>query len=310
MKLSQSELRSVVRHSLKDFHRALLGKMKGLQLQKLLSRKNPYLYAGMGLGSSPEHFLRMLLDAWLSSSMEGCFGNTLESIAHHIITSMNIGIKSSSEGLDYDIVRGRFRFLLSVKSGGQWGNHSSCKEQGKKFEKAKKVVRAIDNRELVSVMGICYGKKQVTDGLSYADVEIQGQAFWYFLTGDPFLYTRLIGLIQSVSTKFYPNFVSRRERALLRILPEFQSAYCFPDGSISWRTLVLSVCGNLDTGKNTRGLSLLKKYVEGIPGAVGDHVLYDGEEVEVLSFTKTSDVVVLHPTGEKRTVFPWKLTEK
>ena len=311
MKLKQSGLKKAVKDSLRDFHSALLGKATGITLNQLLSRKNPYLYASLGLGASPEQFLRTLLDAWFSSSMEGCFGNTLESIAHHVITTMKIGIKSGTEGCDYDIVRGRYRFLMSLKSGGQWGNQSSCKEQGNKFERAKKVIRATDKSELVSVMGICYGKKRVTDGLSYADVEIQGQAFWYFLTGDPQLYKLLICLMQEVSSQFYHQFISSREEALVRLLPEFHSRYCLSDGSIDWEILVSSVCENLTvSGGNTRGLSLLKKFMIGIPGNVGDIVLLDEEEVTIRSLTRTFDITVEDSSGNLLTVYPWKLQEK
>lgn len=311
MKLSQLGLRQAVKESLTGFHTALLDKMKSLTLKQLLYRKNPYLYASLGLGSSSEQFLRTLVDAWVSSSMEGCFGNTLEEIAHHIITSMHIGIKSGTEGCDYDIIREPFRFLLSLKSGGQWGNHGSCQEQGNKFERAKKVIRATDKRELVSVMGICYGRKRVTDGLKYADVEIQGQAFWYFLTGDPDLYKDLISIMEKVSRKFYHRFSSRKEKAIIRLLPEFHSRYCCEDGSVNWEILVSSVCENLvEVNGNGRGLSLLKKFMTGIPGNVGDVVLRGEEEMTILSVTRDSDLVVVGDSGERITLPPWKLREK
>ena len=66
-----------------SFHQAKLKNIRELQLEKLLKRKNPYLFKAKNVRTS-EEFIKNIVDAYLSSQEETMFGNFLESLAQFV----------------------------------------------------------------------------------------------------------------------------------------------------------------------------------------------------------------------------------
>jgi len=60
-----------------EFHQRRLDSLDGLELTKILKRKNPYLYRAKNILTA-EALIRALLDAHLSSQEEAIFGEFLE----------------------------------------------------------------------------------------------------------------------------------------------------------------------------------------------------------------------------------------
>lgn len=76
-----------------EFHGKRLAKLGALKLGEVLKRKNPYLFRAKNL-STPETFVRAILDAYLSSQEETVFGEFLEKLAIHVCTRTHQGWKS------------------------------------------------------------------------------------------------------------------------------------------------------------------------------------------------------------------------
>lgn len=122
-----------IRGGIRSFHENLLNFFDEVTLDTLIKKKNPYLLAA--LFASPVNALRESLHAVYISSYETKFGTVLENIA---ICMCPAGSKSPCDGIDLDLQRKGKRLLISVKSGRNWGNSSSCKKQGDDFKKSQK----------------------------------------------------------------------------------------------------------------------------------------------------------------------------
>jgi hypothetical protein len=69
-----------VNQNIDSFHENRFALIQRLRLREILKRKNPYLFRAKNINSAPELVL-LVLDAFLSSSEEGLFGQFLEALA-------------------------------------------------------------------------------------------------------------------------------------------------------------------------------------------------------------------------------------
>lgn len=184
-----------------------------------------------------------MLDARLSSSEEGSFGNFLESLAVFVATQCGGGQKSPAAGIDIDLTKENVRYLISVKSGKNWGNSSQYKALGQHFADAVKVLKQSKQRsELQPTLGICYGRAKTVNNGRY--LRIAGQNFWLLLSDDPDLYANIVEPLGFDAQRFEEAF-KEKNNALNRMTLEFIQKFCNEAGAIDWPRLVASVSGNL-----------------------------------------------------------------
>jgi hypothetical protein len=109
------EIRKFIETNIPDFHRKRLESLAGLKLQKVLRRKNPYLFKAKFVTSAPD-LVKLILDAHLSSQEESIFGGFLESLAVFICGRVYSGKKSSAEGIDVEFERDGIYYVVSLTS--------------------------------------------------------------------------------------------------------------------------------------------------------------------------------------------------
>ena len=115
-KVTVREITKFIEAHIPEFHQKRLESLAGLKLQKVLRRKNPYLYKAKFVTNAPE-LVHAILDAHLSSQEEAIFGGFLEGLAIFICQRVYSGSKSSAEGIDLEFERNGIRYVVSIKSG-------------------------------------------------------------------------------------------------------------------------------------------------------------------------------------------------
>lgn len=179
-----------VKDNIGSFHRRRLENLERLQLDKILKRKNPYLFKAKNILTAQD-FVKSILDAHLSSQEEAIFGDFLEGLAIHIAGSVFDGQKSSAEGIDLEFRKDGVRYILAIKSGPNWGNSSQIRRMVDNFKKAKKILRTSDSKIYIrAVNGCCYGRDKNPDKGEY--LKLCGQDFWSFISNVDTLYTEII----------------------------------------------------------------------------------------------------------------------
>ena len=229
-------IKEVIRSTLNAFRESVLQSIENITLAELQLKKNPYLLSSMCFND--EDLIDRWLEAFVSSSAETKFGSILENIAKSACVD---GMKSSTSGVDIDVIRGNIRLFISVKSGPFWGNSQSTKEQGAAFKKAKRVVSQNDTtQQMKSVMGICYSKSRTSTNLSYADLKFTGQNFWYILSLQKDFFTELAIELRWGVEDFAKQLKIQMDRTHVRLLSELRSE-C---GGVVWECMVEKCCGN------------------------------------------------------------------
>ena len=248
-KLNIKKVESFVNENIATFHENKLKILKSIKLKKLLKKKNPYLFKAKNITVATD-LIRNLLDAYLSSSEEKIFGDFLEDLAVFISGKTCGGRKSVATGIDMEFENTGTLYLVSVKSGPNWGNKSQQDKQEQDFKKAVKVYKQSKHTLAVEpILGICYGKTKT----SYVRgaIKIVGQNFWYFISESEQLYIDIIEPLGYRAKQHNVKFTRLKGNIVNSFTKEFISDFCKKDGAIDWKKLVEFNSGNLDSVKKT-----------------------------------------------------------
>ncbi|GMT42583.1 MAG: hypothetical protein IEMM0002_0994 [bacterium] len=236
------EIKEFVNSNINSFHQNKIKSLAGLNLDNILRKKNPYLFKAKNVTLASE-LIQGILDAYLSSSEEKLFGDFLEDLAIFIAHKTCGGRKSAATGIDLEFNRQNIHYLVSIKSGPNWGNSGQQNKQEEDFKTAQKVLKQSNHTKNVqTVLGICYGRVKTSFVRGY--LKVVGQNFWYFISGNENLYTGIIEPLGYKSKKHNDKFKKERNGITNLFTEEFFKKFC-DNGKISWGKLVKFNSGNL-----------------------------------------------------------------
>ena len=230
---NELEVFSTIGSALTDFYTGLAKTLDTVDVDKILKRKNPYLYRAKGINNAGQ-IVDGILSAYVSSSEETIFGNTFfEPIA--IVVSG--GQKAVTEGVDITVDKDNTIYSIAVKSGTSVFNADSRKRQEQNFQSAQKRAQQA-HKAFFPVVGYGYGKKKTSIRAEKFYKELAGKDFWEWLTGDPDFYTKIIDYMGTRPDEFAKAFEESYAKAENRMIREFTIKYCKEDGSIDWDSLI------------------------------------------------------------------------
>jgi hypothetical protein len=189
--------------------------------------------------------VRALVDAFASSSEETIFGNWLEGLAVFVSGKVDSGWKSGIAGLDLEFDRSGIRYIVSIKSGPNWGNAPAIRKMKTDFLTAQKTLRTSNSGlQVVCVNGCCYGRDNRPDKGAY--FKYCGQRFWAFIGGSETLYTDIVEPLGFQAKAQDDAYMAMYSALLNRFTREFIADFCTKSGVIDWRKLVEFNAGTLN----------------------------------------------------------------
>ena len=234
--ITQREITDYVEANIQNFHQRRLENLQKLKLMDVIKRKNPYLFKAKNINTAQD-FVQTILDAFLSSQEEGIFGEFLEELAIFICAQVYDGQKSAAEGIDLEFETDSIRYIVSIKSGPNWGNSSQIAKLRDSFGKAKRILRTnISSTNVVAVNGCCYGKDRKPDKGDY--LKLCGQQFWEFISGDENLYTDIIEPLGNQAKEKNEQFTQEYAKVINKFTSEFIGTFCDADGNMLWKEIV------------------------------------------------------------------------
>ncbi len=244
-----------------DFHQNRLEKIKKLQLDDVLRRKNPYLFRAKSQTVIP--LVTGIMDAFLSSQEEGLFGNFMEGVAVFVAQHVFDGYKPSTEelvGIDLVFEKHGTVYIVDVKSGPNWGNSSQVTKMYLNFRECKSRLQPdFPGKLIIPVNGCTYGKDrkrrkegkikqagEVVDVVEYW--KLCGQDFWYFISDSSELYVEIIEPLGHQAKQRNITFQEEYDSFLNRLVRDFLNKYCNDDGSVAWDRLTKFVSSSDNIG--------------------------------------------------------------
>ena len=205
-------------------------------MRDVLKRKNPYLFRAKNYVAAGD-LVRDLLNAHLSSQEETLFGQFLEQAAIFVCAQSFGGKKSSAEGIDLEFERDGCKYLVSVKSGPNWGNAGQIDKMKLNFRKAKKILGTnAAKTNVIAVNGCCYGTENQPDKGEY--LKLCGEKFWALVSGEAALYLDLIEPLGHRAKEKNDAFLDEYGRVQNKFTAAFIQNFCAADGAIDWDALV------------------------------------------------------------------------
>ena len=234
--ITQQEITDYVEANIQTFHQKRLDNLQKLKLMTVVKRKNPYLFKAKNINTAQD-YVKTILEAHLSSQEETIFGGFLEELAIFICAQVYGGQKSSAEGIDLEFIKDGIRYIVSIKSGPNWGNSNQVARLKDNFTKAKRILRTnTSSTNIVAVNGCCYGKNQKPDRGEY--YKYCGQQFWTFISGDKDLYTDIIEPLGHQAKEKNEQFMQEYAKVINKFTYEFIEEFCNTDGNILWEEIV------------------------------------------------------------------------
>ena len=234
--ITQQEITDYVGEHIQGFHQRRLDSLQRLELMKVVGRKNPYLFKAKNINTAQD-FVKIILDAHLSSQEETIFGGFLEELAIFICSQVYGGQKSAAEGVDLEFERDNIRYIVSIKSGPNWGNSSQVAKLRDNFRKAKRILSTnTSSANVVAVNGCCYGKHGTPDKGDY--LKLCGQKFWEFISGDDNLYTDIIEPLGHQAKEKNEQFMQEYDKVINKFTFEFITTFCDAEGNMLWEEIV------------------------------------------------------------------------
>lgn len=228
-----------------DFHKKKELKISSLKLVDITKRKNPYLFKAKGMNNASD-LIKSIMDATVSSGEETVFGNFMEKVAIFTCSQALGGRKSSATGIDLEFERGGVKYLVSIKSGPNWGNSSQIKKMKYNFLLAKKVLGTsggMSSQSIFCVEGCCYGYESSPDKGTH--IKMCGEDFWGFISdGNSNLYKDIIEPFGRTAKERNEELQLLIDAKLNLFTAEFVSKYCNQFGVINWELLVQDNSGS------------------------------------------------------------------
>lgn len=244
--LSFDSVNAFVNENIVDFHQKRIKSLESLTLDKLL-KKNPYLFKAKNILTASK-LVQGLLEAFLSSSEEKLFGDFLEDLAIFIASQTCGGHKSTAPGVDLEFENQGIHYIVSVKSGPNWGNSSQQSKLADDLQKAvNRVKQSQHGINVQSILGICYGKTRTNYLRGY--LKVVGQNFWYLISENENLYTDIIEPVGYHAKEHNDAFIKEKARVENKYSGEFIDGFCDQDSAIDWVKLVEFNSGNYDLDK-------------------------------------------------------------
>lgn len=222
--------------ALEEFYANLIKKIDGIDINKIMRRKNPYLYRAKAMQNASE-IVESVLSAFVSSSEETIFGNCF---FEPLAIAASGGQKALAEGVDIMVQDNdeNVIYAVAVKSGPSVFNADSKKRQEQNFNAASKLAKQAKAR-FEPIIGYSYGKKKTTGkGAPKIYQELAGKEFWEKLTGDEDFYIHIIGYMGTLPEQYVEEYKASYNKAANRLVREFSINFCNEDGSINWEKLV------------------------------------------------------------------------
>jgi len=234
--LNLKDVTQYVEENIGTFHQKRIAGLNDLKLGKVLGKKNPYLFKAKYILTAQD-IIKSLTDAFISSQEETIFGDWLEGLAIFINGKVYDGRKSGIPGIDLEFDKGGVRYIVTIKSGPNWGNSSQIGKMRADFKTAQKTLRTSNSQlNITAVNGCCYGRDNNSDKGDY--FKYCGQKFWEFVSGDTDLYTKIIEPLGHQAKERNDDFIQSYSQMINKFTKEFADTFCIDNGSIDWDKLV------------------------------------------------------------------------
>ena len=235
--LKPEEITKYIEENISLYHKKSIEKINSLSFKELIKSKNPYLLKAKNF-LTIEQIVRDITNDVVFFCEDDNWDKFLEGLAIFINKEVYGGWKSGITGIDLEFDNDNIRYIVSIKSGPNWGNSGQIKKMETDFKIAQKTLRTSNSDIIIkAVNGCCYGRCNKTDKGNY--FKYCGQNFWKFISGNENLYTEIIEPLGYLAKEKNEEFIESYSNMINAFTKEFANEFCMSSGEIDWKKLVI-----------------------------------------------------------------------
>ncbi|MFH1196278.1 MAG: PmeII family type II restriction endonuclease [bacterium] len=236
------------------FYSTLEDEVRKIDFFENLLSINPYLLGIRNINTTGD-FFEYILNSHLSILENTLLDDFLKRIAVFVCENTYKIKMKSVRGIDLELRKDNNTYLVSIISNANIDNSIRIKEIRKSFkEETKRLIGSTRNGNIKCIIGFCYGRIKWASKSDF--IEVAGQEFWEFISGDSELYTKVFLLLKQKANEKNKNFINEYNRKLNLLVLPFADEFCVK-GKIDWEKLVRY---NSQNEKMKIKLSLKNKY--------------------------------------------------
>jgi hypothetical protein len=207
-----------------------------MDLNTLIDMKGPFFLSNTNTKSASA-IVRELITDIFEINIERAINNWLKGLAIFINENVYHGKKSGIPGIDLEFDNDGIRYIVSIKSGPNWGNSSQIKKMKNDFTSAQKTLLTSNSKlNIRCINGCCYGKdKNVNKGSYY---KYCGPVFWEFIGGNENIYLDIIEPLGHKAKERNEEYMEQYCQMINKFTKEFVNLFCDNDGVIDWEKLI------------------------------------------------------------------------
>ena len=244
-----AEVSGFITARIDDFYNKMLNKISNFDIRGNLKDINPYIVSlKYRMKFNVSLVVEEIVIKMISSYENTFISQLLFDLAIFVNERAYNGIKSAATGIDLEFMRDDVRYIVSIKSGPNWGNSSQINKLKDDFRKAKRVLRTSGSKlNVIAVDGCCYGKTAKSDKDDY--YKICGEEFWSLISGDYDFYLKIIEPLGHQAKEMNYKFHEQYSNLLNRFAFDFTAQFCDNGGAINWKKLTI-----FNSGKTINGI--------------------------------------------------------
>ena len=233
--LYKKDIDSFLSGRIRQLYALLVVEIEQVCLSDILRRSEGYFLAFKNVTLIGD-FIQVGINRAISPIEERLFHSLLVDLAIFICGKVYGGTKSSAEGIDLEFEKDDTKYIVTIKSGPNWGNSRQIAAMKRDFNRAKKILHTnAPDTNIVAICGCGYGRDNKPDKGEY--LKYCGQKFWEFVSGNEFLYTEIIEPLGHKAKERNEKFLESYSQIINKFTIEFANEFC-TNNKIDWEKLV------------------------------------------------------------------------
>jgi hypothetical protein len=240
LKLSIQDVRAFIDERMKSINAQRVHMLETVTLKQIFSGINPYWFRIEKVDNAHD-LIERWLDHYLFPREMSLLDDLLVNLGAFAAMRVQSAEPSDFSGVDLEFAKGKQLYLMSIFTSNLPINQGYIHQRTERIRRAQNVLRLQNTKKnVIAIHGFCYGKAVPVQSKDFLD--LRGQVFWKFVSGEDHFYIDIDNLISSTYRSTRIAFKDTYVKVVVRLWQDFLDEY-ISDYNIDWEKLLRSFSG-------------------------------------------------------------------
>ncbi len=239
-RLAIHEVSEFIEERMKSINAQRLHMLETVTLKQIFTGLNPYWFRIEKIDNAHD-LIERWLDTFLYPQEVSLLDDLLVNLAAFAAVRVHEGRPSDFSGVDLEFAKGKLLYLMSIFTTYSPISSHYIANRTDRIRRAQNVLRLQNpKKNVIAIHGYCYGRAVPVKAKDFLD--LRGQVFWKFVSGDDNFYLDIDDLISSNFRTIRIAFQDTYVKVVVRLWQDFLDEY-ITDYTIDWQKLLQAFSG-------------------------------------------------------------------